>query len=77
MRDPIFRAFKTIEALSRRDGVTTIELADILGFGGTRQTRYSLGRYWIDMASLHYPVVEKGFRANGMAGRNPVVYGMM
>lgn len=77
-RDPIERAFKTIAALEK--GVTASELAEILDFNGSSaNNRYSSAMYWIDRASLHYPVVEveKRHSRGRDTGRLATVYGLL
>ena len=79
-RDPIKRAFLTIQALQRRSGVTAKELADILDFDSTqRANRYVSAKYWIDHAGYFLPVVEIGKRRHEGAkvGRKATVYGVL
>ena len=84
------RAFKTILALQREDGVTVRELADYLEFESVSAgTRYKSSMRWIDTASLFVPVIElenrrysfgaacdiNNHRSSG--GSTAIVYGIM
>ena len=73
-RDSVFRAFATIDALSRHRGVTDYELRLIL-----KMKQNWAAHQWIDAAGYFLPVVEIGTRRNHGAtvGPEAIVYGLL
>jgi hypothetical protein len=74
--DSIEKAYKTLRALCRPQGVTKPELFEILGFSwrsGPR--RGDVAARWIDGAeSFGLPVVEDGVRYKDHKGKPAVIY---
>jgi hypothetical protein len=76
--DSIGRAFKTLRALCRPQGVTKPELFDILGFRWSDgRRRGDVASKWIDGAeSFGLPIIEDGvrYRDSERGGRRAVIY---
>ena len=74
-REVAIRIVLTIDALERKNGVTTRELSEILELNNSfKNSDYRPAQSYIDVVSQVRPVIEIGERKSAVFGRSSTVY---